>query len=213
MEDAAIPKPKRRWRRLNWWKIGFFFMLFIFEICREIIVLQLDWKATPEVGYEILQDGDRTVATGFWKRTDNKEPMDGVPVSIQCDAKRGTCILVYLHLEGLNVSAPDILDLPARFTRGSIYFVDHKEYCVDGPIQIDLIKKIVRHWHQSNCKNKSKNEYIEYILGGHLDSNFQNKSYDEEHFVPVIFLIKPIFKNRYFNEAIFITFEYFRSSW
>lgn len=190
MQHSEPAKQKAPWRGFNWWKVAFFFMLFVLECCREIIVVQLDQQATPDVHYSFSHEGASTEATGFWKRTDKKNTMDGVPVSIQCDERRATCILVYLKMEGLSVFKPDLLDLPAHFTNESITFVDHQEDCVEGPILIDLKKKIVRHWHEPKCgKSEPGKRRIDYILSDDSDPDFPKTDPVNDNFLPLFSIL------------------------
>ena len=56
--DAAttVETPVRKKR--NWWKYGFFVMLFLFEGAREIAVLNGDSQARPNVSDLLFSYGD-----------------------------------------------------------------------------------------------------------------------------------------------------------
>lgn len=132
----------------NWWKIGFFVLLFALEVAREIIVLGNDAsnvEAQPLIAEIVFSMGGDTRVTGTWTRTDGGDPLVTTGVAIRCIEKNGICIEAAYKTNGLNVYAPDITIYDAEFGANHITFRDASSACMNYLTRIDLAtKKVTR---------------------------------------------------------------------
>lgn len=183
----------------NWWKIGFFVLLFLLEVAREIIIIANDAEARPLVGERFFSYDGSASATGTWKRTDGGEPLNKAAVSIRCDRDRGECYEAAYNIDGLNVFEPSINIHPAVFSDKEITFTDDSSLCMSYSTRLDLasekvtrvrLKKVLRgdeprlppDWKELCDTSEAR---IEMGLSGYsAKDNLADPS--EEHFLPVL---------------------------
>ncbi|MBJ7441542.1 hypothetical protein EPO44_18475 [bacterium] len=180
--------PKSWWHRRNWWKMGFFTALIAFEIAREIIVVQADAQAQPNVNFNLFRYQDFTAATGVWKRTDKNEKMTPTVIKIECEQSRGSCTMVDTHMNELWVFEPNIQTFDARFTSDSITFADESAACVTLKFRVDFAMKKVNAIREKKV-NPDKGFPCDK-MEDRLDLTLADSGYDTpdigEHFVPLI---------------------------
>jgi hypothetical protein len=129
----------------NWWKIGFFVLLFLLEVARETIVIANTAEAKPYLRKDLFHYGGNANVSGLWKRTDGGDPLTKAATTIQCYRDRGECYEAAYRLEGLNSYAPSINIFPATFTSDAITFDDDTSICMSYSTRIDLkLEKIMR---------------------------------------------------------------------
>jgi hypothetical protein len=122
----------------NWWKIGFFVLLFLLEVAREIIVIANTAEAEPYVRKDLLLYDGYAGVSGVWKRTDGGDPLVKTVANIQCYRDRGECYEAAYRLEGLNSTEPSLNIFPATFTAEAISFDDASSICMTYSTRIDL---------------------------------------------------------------------------
>jgi hypothetical protein len=180
--------PKSWWRRRNWWKMGFFTALIAFEIAREIIVVQADAQAEPNVNFNLFRYQDFTAAAGGWKRTDKDEKMTPTVIKIECEQSRGTCTMVDTHMYKLCVFEPNIQTFDARFTPDGITFADESAACTTLKFRVDFSMKKVNAIREKKV-NPDKGFSCDN-LEDRLDLTLADSGYDTpdigKHFVPLI---------------------------
>lgn len=185
---------KSWWRRRNWWKIGFFTALIAFEIAREVIVLQADAQAKPNVNFNLFQFRDFTSAAGVWKRTDKDEKMAPTVVKIECEQSRGICTMVDTHMNELWVFEPNIKTFAARFTPDSITFADESAACATLKFRVDFAMKKVNAIREK--KLHPDKAFPCDKMEGRIDLTLADSGYDTpdigKHFVPVIFVLRTV---------------------
>lgn len=194
MTDIAVHQPKSWWKRRNWWKIGFFIALFSFEVAREIVVIQSDAEAQPNVNFRLFRYQDYTAAAGIWKRTDKDEKMTPTVIKIECEQSKGTCTMVDTHMSELYVFEPNVSSFEARFSPDSITFDDNNAKCATLKFNIDLrLKKV-------NAMREQKPDTVKDEMCSkmekRLDLTLADSSHSsldmEKHFVPVLSALKAI---------------------
>src|SRR3546814_3033305 len=84
--DQAGVKPAR-----NWWKIGFFVMLIMFEAAREWAVAMTYEPPKISSGFYVGRVETLVSATGRWKRTDKGSELVPGAVRITCWQEEGRC--------------------------------------------------------------------------------------------------------------------------
>lgn len=179
---AETPK----WRRLNWWKFGFFVALFAFEVAREIAVLASAARPMLMGHASVFTFGGWTAAEGRWRRIDGGEKLMPVLVRIECDKDRGDCIEVTVNVDENTVWSPDIGTFKAQFGPDAITYENKSPRCVDYTVRIDLkLQKVLavreRKANVSDCPKMEQR--IEMQLADAWDLSENNL---EGHFVPIL---------------------------
>ena len=184
------------WKRRNWWKIGFFVLLFVFEVSREIIVIQADASAKPSVSFHLFRFRDFTSAEGVWKRTDNGGKMSSAIIKVECNQSQGSCTMVDVQMNELWVSPPNISRFDAKFTPDSITFDDDSAECVTLKFRIDLTLKKVNAIREQK-PNTPDNELCGKIEK-RIDLTLANPDYSDsptdKHFLPILSVLAAILK-------------------
>ncbi|WP_448661730.1 hypothetical protein ACG3SL_13760 [Sphingomonas sp. CJ20] len=184
----GITKKIRFYQRWNWWKVGFFVMLVLFEFAREIAVLGVATKAQPNVAASVTSFQGYTVAKGRWTRVDGGGALMPATVTIQCVRERSECVEAAVRVLGTYVSAPDVNIYPATFTKDSISYESAHHLCVTYSTRIDLkLQKVfaVRD-KKANATEplcRPTEARVEMQLGNGFDADREPL---KSHFVPLI---------------------------
>lgn len=191
MEIAAEDEPKRAptwWARRNWWKVGFFTMLVLFECAREIAVLESD--ASPRVATSAYVGSIQgyTSAKGRWVRIDGGSQLVPGATSITCYRDKGFCIEATATMFDGYVNEPSVDTIRATFSPDAVTYENDNPQCARYNVRIDLnLKKVfaVRHRKPNPpsglCQNMERR--IEMTLG---DGYQEADSHIGEHFLPII---------------------------
>lgn len=201
METGTIAKPVwwKRWRGWNWWKIGFFTMLVLFEFAREWAVMASFQEARPSAMAYVSEYGGSVHATGAWKRTDRDEKLMPVAVTIDCRAETGKCLEAYSTMDELHVSSPELDWFDAKFTPDGVSYDNDFPKCVSYSVKIDTKLKQVFAVRQKKegvtdelCEQTENRLEMKLVDGWQLEGDKP-----ENHFVPLfqllIWVLKPIF--------------------
>ncbi len=177
------------WRRRNWWKIGFFIMLVLFEFTREIAVIAGDPPPRVATSQYVGTTLGYTLAKGRWARIDGGGKLLPGATSIQCDEEKAQCVEATASMFDGYVSDPDVSTYDAKFTTDQISYENADPICARYNVRVDLkLKKVfaVRERKPFNpkfpqCKN------LEPRIEMTLADGYQR---DEEpfgtHFVPML---------------------------
>lgn len=114
----------------NWWKYAFFALLLVFEITRELLVVQMNSKAYPIRSVQITEIGGYIFAQGSWARTDGGGALVPSATAIECSRLRAECIETGLHINGNFIEGPDLAVRAAEFTESSVSFTNDTPLCV-----------------------------------------------------------------------------------
>lgn len=198
MDAAADPSSGRSWwQRRNWWKIGFFVLLFVLEVCREIIVIQANPMPSIAANDYVGSFGGHTKATGRWQRTDGGSKLVPGATTIQCSQERGECLEVTAHWFDGYVGTPEIDTFPATFADDLISYRNDIPDCAVYTVRIDLaLKKVFavrqRKTNPGNPMCAKLEERVEMTLGRGFQPSDRNVN---EHFLPVVNTLMYLFNN------------------
>lgn len=190
--DSTEPKPRRHF---NWWKMGFFVMLILFELAREFAVVGSDEGAQPNGSKVIYATGDYVVAQGRWLRSDGGSPIVPSTVTIECERNRGQCVEVSVTAIGKHFFAPTLDWFDATFTPQGVSYENDNPACARYSVQIDTVQKRAyatrnREAHPKNANCEKMEERVAMELGdGYLPDQDPLKG----HFVPFFQLLAAIF--------------------
>lgn len=134
-QDVARPA---WWRRWNWWTIGFFALLVLFEGAREIIVIEANSPAEVATMATVTSFADRTAAKGRWNRIDDGEALVPSSVLIECRREEARCYEVSYSVNGNYAGSPELSIYPATWTAGQISYENDDPVCVRYSVRIDL---------------------------------------------------------------------------
>lgn len=184
MDETARPN---WWRRRNWWKIGFFVMLFLFECAREWAVLASYPEPKVATMDYVGSVGDSVRATGRWVRIDNGGAMVPAAVVIECDRARGECDEMVATAMNGYVGEPTLDRFNATFTPDAVSYENDLPECARYSVRIDLkLKKVFavreRKPNPTNVNCRNFEPKIEMTLGNGYQPSDNNVS---EHFVPL----------------------------
>src|SRR3546814_20527148 len=101
--DQAGVKPAR-----NWWKIGFFVMLIMFEAAREWAVAMTYEPPKISSGFYVGRVETLVSATGRWKRTDKGYELVPGAVRIPCWQEEGRSYEISYRPEGRRVGKESV---------------------------------------------------------------------------------------------------------
>lgn len=193
MEQVATPTPTKR--RFNWWKLGFFVMLVVFEVTREWAVVAqnepIGVGATPFIGR--LQNV--VTAEGRWRRIDDgSSPLGINGVTIECWQNEGKCHEASVMAWDRSVSSPEMSTYDAKFTDDAVTYTNNDASCVAYSVRIDLKLKKVFGTREvkpdatdPNCARLERR--IEMTFGNGYDLPDATR----DHFLPVLWVLKTIF--------------------
>ena len=184
-----------RWRRLNWWKIGFFVVLAAFELAREVAVIGANSPPRLLTHASVFTWGGSTIAEGSWQRIDGGSALSPAAIRIECDQERGECIEVSVGTYADAIFAPDMDRHEAQFTPDAVTFQNTYPKCAKYTVRIDLrLKKVLgvreRTADKSDMCNKLE-QRIEMQLGNGVDYSVDPL---KGHFVPLLSLIRATMK-------------------
>jgi len=186
--SPALPLQKRRW---NWWKVGFFAMLILFEIAREFAVLAGAEGAQPAALKTIYGDADYVAAQGRWLRSDGGSPIEPGAVTIQCRRETGQCVEASVVAHADNFMAPEVDWFSAKFSQDGVSYVNDDPVCARYSVRIDLVQK--RAFATRELKDGPKNEVcskLEPRIAMELRDGFiSDPAPFAGHFVPLVQLI------------------------
>jgi hypothetical protein len=182
------------WKLLNWWKVAFFVMLLVFEVTREIVVIQNAVPVQPNVKVSLFDATDFTSVSGIWKRTDGGSELLPVLVTIQCRSADKFCTESTVNYDKQYVFPPELTRLDAEFQPDMITYVNDTPLCVQYITRLDLkLKKVsmVRQAKPSVGKMcKGNEERIEATLA---DGFVPAEYYTKGHFLPILSAFKLAF--------------------
>lgn len=135
---ATVTQVVPRWRRLNWWKIGFIVALLALELLREAFVLESAHQ--PAVGGmgDVYSYEGYTVAEGRLQRIDAGDKLFPTAVHIQCDRSTGKCIEATAKVMNGYLFPPEVDTFDARFGPDAIAYENTSPMCVRYETRIDL---------------------------------------------------------------------------
>lgn len=181
-----------KWRTWNWWKIGFFVMLFVFEVTREIAVQAGDpYPGVPFNDVSQLSDGSVVTAEGQWERVvgGSDDPLIPTAVRIQCWRDIEACLVATEDsVPGQAIMLPFIDRLPATFTPSAVEFTDDTAICVTWRYRIDTVRHVTvgvgtsKHSPLAPCRGIE--ERMVTHLAGWSNANFE--AWQHRHFLPVM---------------------------
>lgn len=176
------------WRRRNWWKIGFFVMLVLFELTREIAVLESDPHDKVATSAYVGSIQGYTRATGRWARIDGGGSMVPGATSITCDQSEGKCVEATASLLNGYVSEPTVDTFDATFAPDAVTYENDNPTCARYSVRIDLrLKKVFavreRKANPENEMCRNMEPRIEMTLG---DGYQRDANPLGDHFVPII---------------------------
>ncbi|UYY59868.1 hypothetical protein [Sphingomonas sp. S2-65] len=185
--EGAVEKPNW-WQRRNWWKIGFFVMLGLFEFAREWAVIASYPEPKIATSAYVGSYGGFTTAKGRWLRLDGGGSMMPSAVVIECWEEQRECLEVTAHVNDGYLSEPVVDRFDATFAADAVSYENDNPDCAKYAVRIDLkLKKVIA---VRDRKDNPKNEMcskleprIEMTLG---DGYQRNDKPFEGHFVPVI---------------------------
>lgn len=185
--DETIARPSW-WRRRNWWKIGFFLMLVLFEFAREWAVLASFPEPKIATNAYVGSYGGFTTAKGRWVRLDGGGSMVPSAVNIECSQERGECLEVVANMMDGYLGSPEVDRFDATFGSDAVSYENDNPDCAKYRVRIDLkLKKVIA---VRERKDNPKNEMcakleprIEMTLG---DGYQRNEDPTAGHFVPLI---------------------------
>jgi hypothetical protein len=133
------------WRRRKWWKIGFFIMVVLFEISREMAVINADTETDPKIAVAptVWQNGPVIRAEGRWMRLDEGSRMIPSATVIDCDANREECVEATADMSGGYLGAPTLDRFVATFSPDAVSYENANPICSHYHVRIDLkLKKV-----------------------------------------------------------------------
>ena len=140
--DEVAAKPGW-WRRRNWWKIGFFVMLFAFEVTREIAAVAIN--PPPKVATAAFMSATNTFtrASGRWVRIDGGGALMPGATVIECRELESRCIEATARMIDGFVGEPIVDDFEAKFTPEAITYENDTPGCVRYSVTLDFkLKKV-----------------------------------------------------------------------
>jgi hypothetical protein len=181
-----------KWRAWNWWKIGFFVMLLVFEVTREMYVRAADpYPGVPFNEVSQTSDGSVVTAEGQWEQVGvrGNDPLIPTAVTIQCWRDIGACMVATEdQVPGQAIMLPFVDRLPATFTPTAVQFTDDIPVCSTWVYRIDTVRRVTvgvgtsTHSPSPACRGTA--ERMEVRLIGWSNANFEE--WEHRHFLPLI---------------------------
>lgn len=183
-------------KRRNWWKVGFFLMLVLFEGAREWAVIASAEKAQPIAMKHIFRYQGFVSAKGRWLRSDGGSPIVPGTVTIECVAEQRQCIEASVSSSGKDFYAPEIDRFDATFSDQGVQYVNDRPDCATYSVNIDTkaeraIATRIRKPNPSNAMCANLEPRIAMELGGGFIPGVHPT---EGHFVPLLDLLIGVFK-------------------
>jgi hypothetical protein len=190
MVDLEKAKPIR-----NWWKVGFFVMLFLFEFAREWAVLSTYAPPKFSVSKHIGRVETLVSATGRWRRTDGGSALIPGAVRITCWEDRGVCHEISYNIFNGYAGTPDMSTFEAKFTGDRVTYENDVPACARYQVTIDLnverafaLRERKSDTVDSGCRSLERR--VEMELGDGWDTNSPTKG----HFVPLFSIVRAGFE-------------------
>lgn len=180
--------------KLNWWKIGFFIMLVLFEIAREWAVVATAEGAQPAAMKQIYGDRDYATAKGQWIRSDGGSPIVPSLVSIECQSATQKCIESSFWINDQYVFSPDISTYDAVFTSSSVSYFNDVPDCARYSVTINFIddRAFATRTRKANPENKDCKLLESKVEMELRDSSSGDRDPLDNHFVPIFSLISSL---------------------
>ena len=186
-------KPAKRNAR-NWWKVGFFVVLFLFEFAREWAVLAESRGAVPNGMAIVTSYEGFTTAKGRWMRIDGGGSLMPALVTIDCRSDSGQCLEASTTVSDEYVYAPEISRFDAKFTDDAVTYENDVPDCALYSVRIDL--KLKKTFAVRERKDNARNvncaklePRIEMQLG---DAYVQDSDPGKGHFVPLFSILRAV---------------------
>lgn len=180
----------------NWWKIGFFVMLFLFEAAREWAVAVS--SEPPKISASLFVNRVNTLvsATGRWKRLDDGSKLIPGAVRIECWQQEARCYEVGYNVTNGYVGTPSLDIFDASFSDDAVTYSNDVPDCARYSVRIDLnLEKVFatrdRKENPGNPNCKSLERRVEMILG----DGYEYQDRFEDHFLPLLWILKKTLGN------------------
>ena len=188
-DAVAVSKAPR-----NWWKIGFFVMLFLFEGAREWAVIAAYEPPKISTSTYVGRALDLTTATGSWKRIDGGSELSPNSVRITCWQREGKCYESTYSVFNGYVGTPELDVFDAQFSDDGVTYENETPECVKYSVRIDLgVEKVLatrlRKPNQFNQACNAVESKISMILADGFDVPDQTR----DHILPVFWMIRNTF--------------------
>jgi hypothetical protein len=175
------------------WKVAFFATLAVFEITRELLVVQTNQPPTFAVMKSVSTTGDFTAAEGQWVRTDGGTKLVPSVTRIECNRAERTCREIGVNAITTSVGPPDTEVFPAAFRDNFIEYT--KDYdCVRYLVRIDTRLERVEEVRERKRSENTLCNGLEQRIESRLDDSWNA---DEEplkgHFVPILAAFRALF--------------------
>jgi len=200
MSEVSKIEPTKAGR--NWWKVGFFVLLVVFEFTREFLVLANDAQANPSSMANIFATRDWVDMDGRWRRIDNGEALVPGGVAVKCNRDQGTCIeATYSIYDKTSVMGPDISVYDATWGPDEVTYENDFPICAKYVTRIDFkLKKAFQVRERKDTAESRKEPHckileprIETQLGDGYEFN-DNLFNANKHFVPFLSVIMSLFQ-------------------
>ena len=181
-----------KWRTWNWWKIGFFTMLFMFEMEREWAVLNADPYPAVAFADVTAPPGNEIVSSeGQWRRINSGEALEYTAVRFDCTRSNGTCIMATEPWQHGGMMPPFIDIFPATFSNARVEMTDESSVCAVWRYRIDTVNQITLGLRTLKPTNDPMCRGLEPRIEVRL-SNWTVDDYgawNDRHFRPLMYLM------------------------
>lgn len=186
MVDLAKAKPIH-----NWWKVGFFVMLFLFEMAREWAVIATYAPPKFSVSKHIGRVQTLVSATGRWRRTDGGSDLIPGAVRITCWEDRGVCHEISYNILNGNAGTPDMSTYDAKFTGDRVTYENDVPTCARYQVTIDLnVERVFALRQRKADATDPACESLERRVEMELADGWEPYNPPREHFVPLVWLLR-----------------------
>jgi hypothetical protein len=186
-------KPKKRW---NWWKIGFFVMLFLFECAREWAVVVSYEPPKISVSDHVTRVATLVSATGRWTRTDDGSPLTPSGTSITCWENEGRCYEVSYNILDGYARTPTLEVFDAKFADDAVTYQNDVPDCARYSVRIDLqLKQVLATRERKDNPGNPMCRNMERQIHMKLADGFQPYLPAHEHFLPILWLAGKLLGN------------------
>lgn len=180
----------------NWWKIGFFVMLFLFEAAREWAVAVS--SEPPKISTSLFVNRVNTLvsATGRWKRIDDGSKLIPGSVRITCWQNEARCYETGYNVLNGYAGTPSLDIFDATFSDEAVTYSNDVPDCARYSVRIDLeLEKVfatrVRKDNPDNPNCSALEKRVEMTLG----DGFEYDDPFEKHFLPLLWIFKTALGN------------------
>jgi hypothetical protein len=181
-------------KRRNWWKVGFFLMLAVFEFTRECLVIAMAETPVLTGGTYVTRMDNYVAAEGGWRRVDGRGGLLRSSVFIRCRLDEHRCTEAGYTVKGRRIGPPEFGEFPAQLMDDTVTYINNYPACARYVVRIDLKqrktfasverKPLV---HDRNCsKTEPKVDLV-------LASPFESVDPMKAHFVPIFSVLRFLF--------------------